>query len=249
MSGLAEWLDLIMFLALCGLMLLGFPVAFTLAGTALIFAGIGWALGAFDPAFFGFFTNRIYGVMTNEVLIAVPLFVFMGVMLERSKVAEELLDTMGQLFGNLPGGLGISVTAVGALLAASTGIVGATVVTMGLLSLPTMLRRGYDAPLSCGSICAAGTLGQIIPPSIVLVVLADQISNAHQEAQRALGNWAPEPVSVGDLFAGALIPGLALAGLYILYQAIIALLRPESSPAVPRDAAYQDGCCAGSAMR
>ena len=240
-SGLAEWLDLIMFLALCGLMLLGFPVAFTLAGTALIFAGIGWALGAFDPAFFGFFTNRIYGVMTNEVLIAVPLFVFMGVMLERSKVAEELLDTMGQLFGNLPGGLGISVTAVGALLAASTGIVGATVVTMGLLSLPTMLRRGYDAPLSCGSICAAGTLGQIIPPSIVLVVLADQISNAHQEAQRALGNWAPEPVSVGDLFAGALIPGLALVGLYILYQAIIALLRPESSPAVPRDAAYQDG--------
>ena len=241
MSGLAEWLDLIMFLALCGLMLLGFPVAFTLAGTALIFAGIGWALGAFDPAFFGFFTNRIYGVMTNEVLIAVPLFVFMGVMLERSKVAEELLDTMGQLFGNLPGGLGISVTAVGALLAASTGIVGATVVTMGLLSLPTMLRRGYDAPLTCGSICAAGTLGQIIPPSIVLVVLADQISNAHQEAQRALGNWAPEPVSVGDLFAGALIPGLALAGLYILYQAIIALLRPELSPAVPRDAAYQDG--------
>ena len=216
MTGLAEWLDLSMFVALCGLILLGFPVAFTLAGTALIFAGIGYALNVFDASFFGFFPNRIYGVMTNEVLIAVPLFVFMGVMLERSKVAEELLDTMGQLFGNLRGGLGISVSVVGALLAASTGIVGATVVTMGLLSLPTMLRRGYDPALTCGSIAAAGTLGQIIPPSIVLVVLGDQISNAHQEAQRALGNWAPEPVSVGDLFAGALIPGLVLVGLYIL---------------------------------
>lgn len=233
MSGLGGSLDLLMFLALCGLILLGFPVAFTLAGTALIFAGIGYALGVFDGAFFGFFPNRIYGVMTNEVLIAVPLFVFMGVMLERSKVAEELLDAMGQLFGNLRGGLGISVSVVGALLAASTGIVGATVVTMGLLSLPTMLRRGYDPALACGSIAAAGTLGQIIPPSIVLVVLGDQISNAHQEAQRQLGNWAPEPVSVGDLFAGALIPGLVLVGLYILYQIAVAWLRPASSPAMP----------------
>jgi TRAP-type mannitol/chloroaromatic compound transport system permease large subunit len=236
--GLAEWLDLLMFVALCALILLGFPVAFTLAGTALIFAGIGYALNVFDPAFFGFFPNRIYGVMTNEVLIAVPLFVFMGVMLERSKVAEELLDAMGQLFGNLRGGLGISVSIVGALLAASTGIVGATVVTMGLLSLPTMLRRRYDPALACGSICAAGTLGQIIPPSIVLVVLGDQISNAHQEAQRALGNFAPDPVSVGDLFAGALIPGLVLVGLYILYQAVTAILRPRTSPAVPRDPAH-----------
>ena len=241
MSGVAEWLDLLMFLALCGLILLGFPVAFTLAGTALIFAGIGYALNVFDPAFFGFFPNRIYGVMTNEVLIAVPLFVFMGVMLERSKVAEELLDTMAQLFGKLRGGLGISVSVVGALLAASTGIVGATVVTMGLLSLPTMLRRGYDPALTCGSIAAAGTLGQIIPPSIVLVVLGDQISNAHQEAQRTLGNFAPEPVSVGDLFAGALIPGLALVGLYILYQIVIAVLRPASSPAVPRSEADAGG--------
>ena len=237
MSGLAEGLDLLMFLALCGLILLGFPVAFTLAGTALIFAGIGWSLGVFDPSFFGFFPNRIYGVMTNEVLIAVPLFVFMGVMLERSKVAEELLDAMGQLFGTLRGGLGISVSVVGALLAASTGIVGATVVTMGLLSLPTMLRRGYDPALACGSIAAAGTLGQIIPPSIVLVVLGDQISNAHQEAQRLLGNWAPEPVSVGDLFAGALIPGLVLVGMYIVYQVVIAVLRPAASPAMPRSEA------------
>jgi TRAP-type mannitol/chloroaromatic compound transport system permease large subunit len=240
-SGLAEVLDLLMFVGLCGLILLGFPVAFTLAGTALIFAGIGWSLGVFDPSFFGFFPNRIYGVMTNEVLIAVPLFVFMGVMLERSKVAEELLDAMGQLFGKLRGGLGISVSVVGALLAASTGIVGATVVTMGLLSLPTMLRRGYDPALACGSICAAGTLGQIIPPSIVLVVLGDQISNAHQEAQRMLGNWAPEPVSVGDLFAGAMIPGLALVGLYILYQIGVALVRPASSPPVPRDEAGAGG--------
>ena len=238
---LAEWLDLAMFLALCVFILLGFPVSFTLAGTAVIFALIGLASGTFDIDYFGFFPNRIYGVMTNEVLVAVPLFVFMGVMLERSKVAEELLDTMGQLFGTLRGGLGISVSVVGALLAASTGIVGATVVTMGLLSLPTMLRRGYDPKLACGSIAAAGTLGQIIPPSIVLVVLGDQISNAHQEAQRALGNFAPEPVSVGDLFAGALIPGLALVGLYILYQIGMAILKPASSPPIPRDETMQSG--------
>jgi TRAP-type mannitol/chloroaromatic compound transport system permease large subunit len=142
---------------------------------------------------------------------------------------------MGQLFGRLRGGLGISVSVVGAMLAASTGIVGATVITMGLISLPTMLRRGYDPRLACGSIAAAGTLGQIIPPSIVLVVLGDQISNAHQEAQRALGNFSPEPVSVGDLFAGALIPGLALVGLYILYQIVVAFINPKSSPAIPRD--------------
>ena len=238
---IGEWLDLLMFLALCVFILLGFPVSFTLAGTAVIFALIGLATGTFDTSYFGFFPNRIYGVMTNEVLVAVPLFVFMGVMLERSKVAEELLDTMGQLFGTLRGGLGISVSVVGALLAASTGIVGATVVTMGLLSLPTMLRRGYDPKLACGSIAAAGTLGQIIPPSIVLVVLGDQISNAHQEAQRALGNFAPEPVSVGDLFAGALIPGLALVGLYILYQIGMAIFRPASSPAVPIDESMQRG--------
>jgi TRAP-type mannitol/chloroaromatic compound transport system permease large subunit len=172
----------------------------------------------------------------------------MGVMLERSKVAEELLDTMGQLFGTLRGGLGIAVCVVGALLAASTGIVGATVVTMGLISLPTMLRRGYDPKLACGSIAAAGTLGQIIPPSIVLVVLGDQISNAHQEAQRALGNFSPEPVSVGDLFAGALIPGLCLVGLYILYQIVIAILRPASSPAIPRDESMQAGNMAARVM-
>ena len=235
---LAESLDLLMFGAACLFLMAGFPVAFTLAGVAIAFAFIGYSLGVFDLSFFGALPSRIYGnAMTNEILIAVPLFVFMGVMLERSKVAEELLDTMGQLFGSIRGGLGISVTIVGALLAASTGIVGATVVTMGLLSLPTMLRRGYDPSLACGSICAAGTLGQIIPPSIVLVILGDQISNAYSDAQRAIGNWSPDPVSVGDLFAGALLPGLMLVGMYIAYQVIIAIVRPESSPPIPRDEA------------
>ncbi len=225
----------LMFFGVCLFLMIGFPVAFSLGGVALIFAGLGAAFGAFDISFLGFFPNRIFGFMTNEVLIAVPLFVFMGVMLERSKVAEELLDTLGMAFGSLPGGLGISVCVVGALLAASTGIVGATVVTMGLLSLPTMLRRGYDPSLACGSIAASGTLGQIIPPSIVLVVLGDQISNAYQEAQRILGNFAPDPVSVGDLFAGALIPGLCLVGMYILYQITIAIIRPSTSPPIPRE--------------
>ncbi len=246
---IGEWLTLAMFVALCSLVLVGFPISFTLAGTALIFGLIGMALEVFDADFLGVFPYRIFGVMTNEVLIALPLFIFMGVMLERSKVAEELLDTMGQLFGRLRGGLGISVSVVGALLAASTGIVGATVVTMGLLSLPTMLRRGYDPKLACGTIAAAGTLGQIIPPSIVLVVLGDQISNAHQEAQRQLGNFSPEPVSVGDLFAGALMPGLALVGLYILYQIGVAIVKPSASPAIPLDDSMQAGNMAGRVVQ
>lgn len=229
----AEIIVLLMFVSVCGLLMLGFPVAFTLAGTALLFGLGGELFGGFDLRFVAALPNRIFGVaMWNEVLIAVPLFVFMGVMLERSRVAEDLLDTMAQLFGRVRGGLGISVTVVGALLAASTGIVGATVVTMGLLSLPTMLKRGYAPPLACGSICAAGTLGQIIPPSIVLVILGDQISNAYVDAQREIGNWSPEPVSVGDLFAGALLPGLLLVGLYIFYQSMVALLRPDVAPAV-----------------
>ena len=232
----SEILTIIMFVVVCLFLMAGFPVAFTLAGTALIFAGIGWIFGVFDFSLFGALPSRIFGgAMTNELLIAVPLFVFMGVMLERSKVAEELLDTMGRLFGSLRGGLGISVSVVGALLAASTGIVGATVVTMGLLSLPTMLRRKYDPSLACGSIAAAGTLGQIIPPSIVLVLLGDQISNAYVDAQRTVGNFSPEPVSVGDLFAGALLPGLALVGMYILYQVIVAFLKPDASPAIPKE--------------
>jgi tripartite ATP-independent transporter DctM subunit len=246
---IAEILDVLMFVSVCGLLLFGFPVAFTLAGTALIFALIGWGLGVFDMSFFGALPSRIYGsAMTNNILIAVPLFIFMGVMLERSKVAEELLDTMGKLFGRVRGGLGFSVAIVGALMAASTGIVGATVVTMGLLSLPTMLRRGYDQKLACGAICASGTLGQIIPPSIVLVLLGDQISNAYTTAQREMGNWSPEPVSVGDLFAGALLPGLMLVGLYIAYQAVVAFLRPESSPPIPRDEGEAGGAILGKVL-
>ena len=232
METIAHSLDIGMFVAVCILLLAGFSVAFTLAGTALIFGVIGYAVGAFDTSFFSAFPQRIFGNMTNEVLIAVPLFVFMGVMLERSKVAEELLETMGKLFGPLRGGLGISVSLVGALLAASTGIVGATVVTMGLLSLPTMLKNGYSPRLAAGSISAAGTLGQIIPPSIVLVILGDQLSNAYQKAQLEMGIWSPETVSVGDLFAGALIPGFLLVGMYILYQIGMAIFVPESSPAM-----------------
>lgn len=230
-----DTLDVLMFAAVCVLLLGGFPVAFTLAGTALAFATLGWSFGVFDISLLSNLPSRINGAMTNAVLIAVPLFVFMGVMLERSKVAEELLEAMGMLFGKLRGGLGISVAIVGALLAASTGIVGATVVTMGLLSMPTMLKRGYCPKLAAGTICASGTLGQIIPPSIVLVILGDQISNANANAQRALGNMSPDPVSVGDLFAGALLPGLMLVGMYIAFQIFMAIFKPETSPAIPQD--------------
>ncbi len=225
-------LDIAMFAVLCVALMAGFPVAFTLAGTALAFALIGWAFGA--QLSLGALPSRIFGVMTNEVLIAVPLFVFMGVMLERSKVAEDLLEAMAGLFGGRRGGLAISVTIVGALLAASTGIVGATVVTMGLMSLPTMLKHGYSPRLATGAIAASGTLGQIIPPSIVLVILGDQLSNAYRQAQLDAGNFAPDSVSVGDLFAAALIPGLMLVLLYIAYLAAMAVLRPQDVPALPR---------------
>jgi len=240
--GIHETLCLLMFVVVCGVLMIGYPVAFTLAGTGLIFAGIGWLFGIFDFSLFGALPSRIFGnAMTNDILVAVPLFVFMGVMLERSRVAEELLESMGMLFGTMRGGLGISVTVVGALLAASTGIVGATVVTMGLLSLPTMLKRGYSPSLSCGTICASGTLGQIIPPSIVLVLLGDQISNAYIDAQREIGNWSPDPVSVGDLFAGALFPGMLLVGMYIAYQILSAVINPESSPAIPAEEINVEG--------
>ena len=229
---LGQGLDLLMFAAAVGLLMAGYPVAFTLAGTALAFAFIGMALGVFDFSFLLFFPQRIFGTMTNETLIAVPLFVFMGVMLERSKVAEDLLVAMGRLFGSLRGGLGISVVLVGALLAASTGIVGATVVTMGLLSLPTMLRHGYSPGLATGTINAAGTLGQIIPPSIVLVLLGDVLATAYDQAQREMGTMNPDPVTVGDLFAGSLIPGLVLVSLYISYVVAVAIFRPNAAPAV-----------------
>ncbi|MCU0834876.1 MAG: TRAP transporter large permease subunit [Chromatiaceae bacterium] len=230
---MAEAMPFLLFLAVGLVLLLGYPVALALGGTALAFAFLGEAMGLFDPAFLAALPNRIYGVMTNETLIAVPLFVFMGVMLERSRVAESLLDTMAMLFGPLRGGLGISVTVVGMLLAASTGIVGATVVTMGLLSLPTMLRRNYDPAVAAGTICASGTLGQIIPPSIVLVLLGDVLSGAYQQAQLDMGIFSPETVSVGDLFVGALIPGLVLVALYVLYLIGVAWLRPQAVPAIP----------------
>ena len=230
---MAEYMPLIMFLAVGLVLLSGYPVAFALGGTALAFALLGHVTGSFDDAFLTALPNRLYGIMTNVTLVAVPLFVFMGVMLERSKVADQLLDTMALLFGPMRGGLGISVTLVGMLLAASTGIVGATVVTMGLLSLPTMLKRGYDPRIATGTICASGTLGQIIPPSIILVLLGDVLSSAYQQAQLDMGIFSPDTVSVGDLFAGALIPGLLLVGLYIAYLLGVALLRPKLAPAMP----------------
>jgi tripartite ATP-independent transporter DctM subunit len=223
-----EILDIAMFAAACLALLAGFPVAFTLAGVALAFALLGMALGVFDPGFLSALPQRIFGVMTNEVLIAVPLFIFMGVMLERSRVAEDLLVSMSQLLRETRSGLGVAVILVGMLLAASTGIIGATVVTLGLLSLPAMLRAGYSPRLAAGSICAAGSLGQIIPPSIALVLLGDVISGAYQKAQFDLGNFAPEPVSVGNLFAGALLPGLLLVALYLAYHMFLG--RPTARP-------------------
>ena len=231
-----EWIAGLLFLTVILALLAGFPVAFTLGGTALIFAGAGVLAGVFNEALLSGLPNRIFGIMSNETLIAVPLFVFMGVTLERARIAEELLDTLSRLFGSLRGGLGISVTLVGMLLAASTGIVGATVVTMGLLSLPTMLRRGYTAEISAGTICASGTLGQIIPPSIVLVMLGDVLTSAYQQAQLSMGIFSPKTVSVGDLFAGALVPGLMLVLLYVAYLVLAALFKPSLMPAHERDA-------------
>jgi tripartite ATP-independent transporter DctM subunit len=233
-----EWVALLLFAAVVILLLAGFPVAFSLGGTALIFALGGVLGGGFESAFLSGLPSRLFGIMTNETLIAVPLFIFMGITLERARIAEDLLETLSALFGSLRGGLGISVTLVGMLLAASTGIVGATVVTMGLLSLPTMLKRGYSAEIATGTICASGTLGQIIPPSIILVMLGDVMSSAYQQAQLSQGVFSPETVSVGDLFAGALIPGLLLVVLYVAYLVITAIFKPESMP--PRIASVDD---------
>jgi len=219
-----------MFLAVCLLLMFGYPVAFTLAGTALAFAAGGILAGHFDPAFLAALPARLFGTISNSTLIAVPLFILMGIILEKSRVAEELLENMAKVFGGLRGGLGISVVIVGMLLAASTGIVGATVVTMGLLSLPSMMRSGYSPALATGTICATGTLGQIIPPSIALVLLGDILSSAYQQAQLSMNIFNPKTVSVGDLFIGALLPGLLLVALYIGYLLLIAALKPELAP-------------------
>lgn len=228
-----ELIPLFMFLAVCLVLMLGYPVAFTLAGVSLIFAGAGIIAGHFDPSFLGALPNRIFGTISNTTLIAVPLFVLMGVVLEKSRVAEDLLTNMSLAFGRLSGGLGISVVLVGMLLAASTGIVGATVVTMGLMSLPTMLKRGYDPKLATGLICATGTLGQIIPPSIALVLLGDILSTAYQQAQLNMGIFNPKTVSVGDLFVGALIPGLLLVSAYIIYLFVYSRWNPSAAPSQP----------------
>ncbi|MCM2563603.1 TRAP transporter large permease subunit [Lutimaribacter sp. EGI FJ00015] len=230
---IGEVLSGLMFFGVIGFLLMGFPVAFTLAGVSLLFAAVGMGFGVFDPSNFGSLPNRYIGFMTNEVLVAVPLFIFMGVTLERSQIAEQLLLTMGKLFGNMRGGLGISVVLVGAMLAASTGVVGATVVTMGLISLPAMLRAGYDPKLATGVICASGTLGQIIPPSTVLIFMGDMLSGINSQVQMAKGNFAPTPVSVGDLFAGALLPGLLLVSLYLVFIMFKAVTAPASCPATP----------------
>jgi tripartite ATP-independent transporter DctM subunit len=230
-----EWVAALLFFAVIAVLLAGFPVAFSLGGTALIFAGLGVLGGGFHEALLSGLPNRIFGIMTNETLVAVPLFVFMGVTLERARIADDLLETMSALFGSLRGGLGVSVMLVGMLLAASTGIVGATVVTMGLLSMPTMLRRGYSPEIAAGAICASGTLGQIIPPSIILVMLGDVMTTAYQQAQLDMGIFSPKTVSVGDLFAGAVIPGLLLVFLYVLYILGVAFFKPGTMPAHHRE--------------
>ena len=226
-----ELMPFLLFICICLVLLAGYPVAFSLAGTSIAFAGIGVLTGTFDTAFLSAIPNRIFGsVIANTTLFAVPMFVFMGVMLEKSKIAEDLLGGMALLFGKMRGGLGLSVIIVGMLLAASTGIVGATVVTMSVLSLPTMMKAGYKTSLATGTICATGTLGQIIPPSIALVLLGDVISNAYQQAQISMGVFSTQTVSVGDLFAGAIIPGLLLVFLYSLYMLGVAIFRDDYAP-------------------
>ena len=226
-----ELIPLIMFGVICVVLLAGFPVAFSLAGTALIFSGIGIMTNTFDGSLLGTIPNRLYGDMTNMTLVAVPLFIFMGVLLEKSNLAQDLLSNMADLMGGFKGSLAISVIFVGALIAASTGIVGATVIAMGLISLPIMLQRNYDQSLAAGTICATGTLGQIIPPSIALVILGDVLSASYQQSQLSIGNFSARTVSVGDLFMGAVVPGLILVIAYAAYVIIRAHISPSLAPA------------------
>ncbi len=227
-----EYLDIIMFVALFGAIMLGYPVAFTIAGIAVMFAIIGTYAEQFDFILLGALSQRIFGIMTRDVLIAIPLFVIMGLVLERSRIAEDLLEEMGRLLGGLKGGLGLSVVIVGALLAASTGIVGATVVTMALIALPTMLRNGYSPSLAAGTVATAGTLGQIIPPSTLLIILSEVMSNAFQQAQIKQGLFTLDTISVGQMFSAALLPGLVLIALYIIYILVYARIKPEVAPAL-----------------
>jgi len=238
---LPEILAILLVVAMCGLLMAGYPVALTLGGVSLAFAGLGHLTGAMDIGLIGALPQRIFGVMTNGVLLAIPLFIFMGVMLERSRIAEDLLETMGRLFGSLPGGLGISVVLVGVLLAAAKGVVGATVVTIALITLPTMLRHGYDPRIAAGTVAATATLAQILPPATVLVLLGDQLNNSYQSAQLSKGIFAPESISVSDLFAAAIVPGLTLVALYILFLITVAFLRPAAVPPIPPDPAAPHG--------
>ena len=223
-------LAILLFVMVILVLMLGYPVAFTLSGVSILFALICSLTNNFDLSILYALPSRIFGIITNETLVAIPMFIFMGIMLEKSKIAEKLLDSMAALFKNIKGGLGISVIIVGALLAASTGIVGATVVTMGLLSLPIMMKQKYDTKIATGTILASGTLGQIIPPSIILILLGDVISSSYQEAQNILGIFSQESVSVGDLFAGAIFPGLILVSFYIIYILYIANFKPDLIP-------------------
>ena len=223
-------LPLLLFLFVMFALMLGYPVAFTLSGVSIIFALVCSTFNYFDISILYALPNRIFGILTNETLVAIPIFIFMGITLEKSKIAEKLLESMSALFSSIKGGLGISVIIVGALLAASTGIVGATVVTMGLLSLPSMLKQNYDKKIATGTILASGTLGQIIPPSIVLILLGDVISSSYQEAQNMQGIFSQESVSVGDLFAGAIFPGLILVGFYILFILFVSYFREDLIP-------------------
>ena len=232
---MAETLAILMVVAMIAALMAGYPVALTLAGISLAFALIGDLTGAMSVAILGALPQRIFGVMTNDVLLAIPLFIFMGVMLERSRIAEDLLETMGRLFGGVRGGLAYSVVIVGTLLAAAKGVVGATVVTMGLIVLPAMLRFGYDKSLAAGTVAATATLAQIFPPATVLVLLGDQLGNAYQAAQLAQGNFAPRSLTVSDLFAGALLPGFALVVLYLIYVGAVAIFFPKAAPPLPPD--------------
>lgn len=237
-----EFLAFAMFGVALMALLAGYPVALTLGGTAVVFALLADRMGLMNIGILNLYPSRIFGAMRNETLMAVPLFVFMGVMLEKSELAARLLTIAGRLFGTVRGGLGISVVLVGALLAASTGIVGATVVTMGVMSLPVLLRAGYDPKLASGLITASGTLGQIIPPSIVLILLGDVLQGANEAAGKDMGVLAPEPVTVIDLFAGALVPGLLLVAAYVGWIAVQAWRRPDSCPAL---AGVNDGASSG----
>jgi tripartite ATP-independent transporter DctM subunit len=232
---LPEIFAIALVVAVCACLMAGYPVALTLGGLSLAFAVFGAALGLFQIGLLNALPQRIFGVVSNDVLIAIPLFVFMGVMLERSHVAEDLLETMGRLFGSLTGGLAIAVVIVGVLLAAAKGIVGATTVTMGLIVLPVMLRHGYDPRLAAGTVAATATLAQIFPPATVLVLLGDQMSNAYQSAQLSQGIFAPQSVTVTDIFAGALLPAFGLVALYMVFLIGVAWIWPQASPAIPKE--------------